>query len=65
MGSWNSSNNPFKNSVISIAEEMEVYQRPKGGFTIGLVGRAIFCGASSKGIAFDVSFYVSLNNKIP
>ena len=43
---------------------MGVYQRPKGGSTIGLVGCAIFCGASSVGIAFDVSFYVSLHNKI-
>ena len=43
---------------------MEVYQRPKGGSTIGLVGCAIFCGASSTGITSDVSFYVSLHNKI-
>ena len=64
MGSWNSSNNPFKNSVISIAEEMEVYQRPKGGSTIGLAGCASCCWAFSIGITFDVSFYVSLHNKI-
>ena len=64
MGSWNTQNNPFERSVISIAEEMEVYQRPKGGSIIGLVGCAIFCGASSIGITSDVSFYVSLHNKI-
>ena len=43
---------------------MEVYQRPKGGSTIGLAGCAIFCGASSIGITFDVFFHVSLHNKI-
>ena len=43
---------------------MEVYQRPKGGSTIGLAGCAIFCGVSSIGITSNVSFYVSLHNKI-
>ena len=41
---------------LSIAEEMEVHQRPKGGSTIGLAGCAIFCGASSIGITSYVMY---------